>query len=240
MIDFTNSLINDTPLQTRLVAWQTRTKAREEIRGTVGKKWYRNFKKRNPILADKFVVKYGVKRSEWVTMDNFKFMYHHTYAELVKAGVAMEVDAEEYLDGKGNVVGEYDDGRLGNKTKFRMLHPRYLLFVDEVGSNTNAEKDKTNSERRICHRDDRPQQVSSSSDHHYTTLPFTNALGEPVCCVIIIAGETNSVLDTLGIDYCNMGADFLDKETTEEDSMSFFENNITNNKQDLFVGSMGS
>ena len=67
-----------------------------------------------------------------------------------------------------------------------------------------------------------PQQVSSSSDHHYTTLPFTNALGEPVCCVIIIAGETNSVLDTLGIDYCNMGADFLDKETTEEDSMSFF------------------
>ena len=62
LIDFTNSLINDTPLQTRLVAWQTRTKARGEIRGTVGKKWYRNFKKRHPILADKYVVKYGVEK----------------------------------------------------------------------------------------------------------------------------------------------------------------------------------
>ena len=188
------------------------TTTREEIQGTIGKRWYRNFRKQHPIIADKCVVKYGVKCRKWVTMDSFKFMYHHTYNELVKAGVAMEVDEEEYLDVKGNVVGEYDDKRLGNKTKYRMLHPRYLLFVDEVGSNTNAEKDKTMNERRICHKDDRPQQVSSSSDYHYTTLPFTNALGESVCCVIIIAGETNSVLDTLGVDYCNMGDNFLNQE----------------------------
>jgi len=162
-------------------------------------------------------------------------MYLHTYDELVKAGVAIEVTDEEYLDVHGNVVGEFDETRLGNKTKFCMIHPRYLLFVDEVGSNTNAEKDKINSERSICHRDDRPQQVSSSSNHHYTTLPFTNTLGEPVCCVIIIAGETSSVLDTLGIDYCNMGADFLDQETTEEYSMRFFESNIADSKQ-IFPG----
>jgi len=33
--------------------------------------------------------------------------------------------------------------------------------------------------------------------------------------MIIIAGETNSVLDTLVIDCCNMVADFLDQEATE-------------------------
>jgi len=92
-------------------------------------------------------------------MDNFKFMYLHTYDKLAKAGVAIEVDDEEYLDVHGNIVGEFDETRLGNKTKFRMIHPRYLPFLDEVGSNTNAEKYKTNSERRICHRDDRPQKV---------------------------------------------------------------------------------
>jgi len=170
-------------------------------------------------------------------------MYLHTYDELVKAGVAIEVTDEEYLDVHGNVVGEFDETRLGNKTKFCMIHPRYLLFVDEVGSNTNAEKDKINSERRIFHRDDRPQQVSSSSDHYYTTLPFTNALGEPVCCVINIAGEWNSVLDALGIDYCNMDAEFLDQETEEEDLMRFFECNIEDNKKyflvDQFVVLMG-
>ena len=53
----------NTPLQDRLVAWKTKTKTRDEIRGTVGKKWYRNFKKSHPIVADKFVVKYGVKRT---------------------------------------------------------------------------------------------------------------------------------------------------------------------------------
>merc|ERR1740124_998890 len=100
--------------------------------------------------------------------------------KLVKADLVIEVDDEEYLNVHGNVVDEFDETRLGNKTKFRMMHPNYLLFVNKVGPNTNAEKDNTNSERRICHRDNRSQQVSSSSNPHYTTLPFTNALGEPV------------------------------------------------------------
>jgi len=79
-----------------------------------------------------------VKRRESVTTDNFKFMYLHTYDEQVKADVAIEGDDEEYLDVHGNIVGKFDETRLGNKSKFCMIHPRYLLFVDEVGSNTSA------------------------------------------------------------------------------------------------------
>ena len=90
-------------------------------------------------------------------MDNFRFIYHHINRELTKTGVARRVQEEEYLDVHGNVVSENDDAKLGKKTKYRMVYPRYLFFVDEVGSNTNAEKDKTSKEKRVCHRDDRPQ-----------------------------------------------------------------------------------
>lgn len=121
------------------MVWQAATNTREEIRGTVGKKWYRNFRKRHPIIADKYVVKYGVKRSKWVTMDNLKFMYHHTYNynELVKAGIGVE--EEKYVLDGCSVGSEFGDTRLGNITEFQIIHPMYLLFADEVGSNTNAE-----------------------------------------------------------------------------------------------------
>ena len=52
---------------------------------------------------------------------------------------------------------------------------------------------------------------------------------------MIIVVETNSVLDTLDIDYCNMGPDFLGQETTEEESVRFFENNISGNTK-VFPG----
>jgi len=38
LIEFANSLINDTPLQYRLIAWQTKTNTLDEIQCTVGKK----------------------------------------------------------------------------------------------------------------------------------------------------------------------------------------------------------
>ena len=112
-----------------------------------------------------------------------------------------------------------------------MLHLRYLHFVDEIGSNTIAETYKTQNERRVCHRDDKPQQVSSPFYHHCTIILFTNALDEHVCCVIIIAGDSNSVHYTLGIDYCNIGKKLLDKESAEEEMISFSQNNISGNNK---------
>ena len=79
-----------------------------------------------------------MKRSEWVTMENFKLMYLHMYQELVNAGAVVKVEDKEYLDINGNVVGKFDNTNLGNNTRFRMLQPRHLLSVDKVGSNTNT------------------------------------------------------------------------------------------------------
>ena len=64
----------------------------------------------------------------------------------------------------------HNDKRLGEKTQYKLVHSEYLLFADEVGSNTNGEKDKTTNEKRLCHRDDRLHQVLLSSDRRYTTL----------------------------------------------------------------------
>ena len=76
-------------------------------------------------------------------------MYDKTYSEFVKAGIAVEMDDETYFDDKGNIVLEYDEKRLGNKSRYKLEHPECLQFVDEVGFNTNGEKDKTANERKI-------------------------------------------------------------------------------------------
>ena len=41
--------------------------------------------------------------------------------------------------------------------------------------------------------------MSSTSNHHYTTLPFTNVIGEPVLCALIITGDQNIVLGIMGV-----------------------------------------
>ena len=114
---------------------------------------------------------------------------------------------------------EFDASRLGNKIRHKMKHPEYLLFADEVGSNTNGEKDKTVSEKRLCHKEDRPHQVSSSSDHHYTSLGFTNRLGQTVCCFVVLAGEPNSILDFLGGDVINLGEYYLIEQCTDDNAL---------------------
>ena len=188
------------------------------------------------MLVAKTVVKFGTKRSEWVTVDNFTFMYDQTYLEFVKAGIVLEMDEETYLDNKGNIVLEYDKKRLGNKTRYKLQHPEYLLFVDKVGSNTNGEKDKTANEKILCHTDDRPHQVSSSSDHRYTTLGFTNALGRPVCCYVIIAGEINSILDVLGVDTENLADNYIEGHgMDDEDLIRLMEDNA-NGSNKIFPG----
>ena len=48
--------------------------------------------------------------------------------------------------------------------------------------------------------DVRSMQVYSTSNHHYTTLPFTNGLGEPVLCKVNISSDYNTVLDIMGVD----------------------------------------
>ena len=88
----------------------------------------------------------------------------------------------------------------------------------------------------MCHTDDRPHQVSSSSDHHYTTLGFTNGLGQPVCCCVILAGESNSILDVLGVDINNLSDNYLDENGMGDEDLIKLMGDNANGVNQIFPG----
>jgi len=67
-------------------------------------------------------------------------MYEQVYKEMVAGGIAVELPNKEWLNKEGVVVLEEKDA-LGLQTKYNLICPDRLLFVDEVVSNTSQTKD---------------------------------------------------------------------------------------------------
>ena len=55
-------------------------------------------------------------------------------------------------------------------------------------------------QKYLVKRGCQPRRGSSTSDVHWSTMGFTSGSGKPVMCAIIIAAETLSIDDRLGID----------------------------------------
>ena len=85
-------------------------------------------------------VKFDSKCSDWCTYQNFETMYTEVYSEMVASGIAMKLDTPMWLNKAGDIVN-YEELAFSKKTQFMLLHPRKLLFVDEVGSNMSQAKD---------------------------------------------------------------------------------------------------
>ncbi len=82
-----------------------------------------------------------VKRRTWVTRENFENMYENVYKTMVEAGVAEELEEAIQLD-------------AGLPTKYKLIVPDHVLFVDETGSNTNQLNDgRVGGERLIFPKD---------------------------------------------------------------------------------------
>ena len=127
-------------------------------------------------------------------------MYDGIYKELHDAGVASKYEGDGVWK---NLDGEIVDRQeaCGRKCLYELTHPGYLLFVDEVGSNTNMTSDKNKGgEQFVCERGTVPRQQASNTDIHFTCLGFTNASGEAVMCGVIIGGSTMSADQVLGFD----------------------------------------
>ena len=85
--------------------------------------------------------------------------------------------------------------------EYRVTHPEYILFADEVGNNTCQKDDgHMGGQKYLVKRGCQARQGSSTSDVHWTTMGFTSGSGKPMMCAIIIAAETLSIDDRLGID----------------------------------------
>ena len=90
---------------------------------------------------------------------------------------------------------------MGEKVEYQVIHPDYILHVDEVGNNTCQRDDgHKGGQKFLVERGFQPRTSCSTSEAHWTTLGFTSGTGEPVLCGVIFAAETLSVDERLGID----------------------------------------
>ena len=149
-LQLANSLISGKSVLESVDQWKKRycISFRDQVNGAVdntkalvGMEYSsRGFMKRNghKVKAKKGV-KFDYKRANWCTYPNFELMYIETYKEMVKGGIAEELDEEVWLNKEGHTVATEEES-FGMKTKYMLKHPGKLLFVDEVGSNTSQAK----------------------------------------------------------------------------------------------------
>jgi hypothetical protein len=131
-----------------------------------------------------------IKRRTWCTDSIFTEMYEAVYAAMVEAGVARYSEEEKMLDINGNEVN--DKAKMaGRPTRYELIHPEMVLFVDETGANTNQTTDKrVGRQTSILPADGSSMgTIGSSTDMHFTVLPFISGTGEAVLCAVILKSE---------------------------------------------------
>jgi hypothetical protein len=193
-----NSIIKGTKYKE--VVNQFKSKTCRSVTAELGRGYWRGFLKRNKhLISSKKGVKFDTKRAEWCTYLNMKEMYDEVYTSLVNCGLAVKHDTPMWRNNEGEVVNEED--AVGCQSEFELIHPSWLVFVDEVGSNTSQVKDgNVGGEKYLCTKQGRPQQRAATKDTHFTVLGFTAATGDPVMCTIIFAAKTMQEQWRLGFD----------------------------------------
>ena len=120
-----NDMISKTEMEEQLKNFQSvRTFTSHQL-GTVGKNWWRGFKKRHAgLIVSKKGEKFALNRADWTKLSNIKQMYEYIYDEMVNANIASPQDNPIYLDREGNEVEESE--RFGLIQEFRIDHADYI------------------------------------------------------------------------------------------------------------------
>jgi hypothetical protein len=157
---------------------------------SLGRGYWRGFLKRNKhLISSKKAVKFDTKRAEWCTYLNVEEMYNEVYSNLVASRLAVKHNDAIWRNAAGDVVPENES--LGCQSAYELIHPEWLVFVDEVGSNTSQTKDgRVGGQTYLCMKEGRPQQRAATKDAHFTVLGFTAANGKPLMCAIIFAAKS--------------------------------------------------
>jgi hypothetical protein len=90
-------------------------------------------------ITSKKVVKFDNKCADWCTYMNMKEMYNEVYNSLVTAGLAVKHKTPVFQNEAREV--DTEENAVGCESSFKLIHPSWLVFVDEVGSNTLQAKD---------------------------------------------------------------------------------------------------
>ena len=76
-------------------------------------------------------------------------MYNLVYDWMKEARILEDIDEPVWMNCEGDIVMSADED-LGMKVTHQVKHPEYMLFVDEVGNNTNMKDDgKVGGERML-------------------------------------------------------------------------------------------
>ena len=70
-----------------------------------------------------------------------------------------------------------------------LTHVEYLLFVDEVGNNTNQKDDKTGNKKFVGQKGHGVQQSCDTDVNRFTVLVWTAYTGEVAMVAVIFHGE---------------------------------------------------
>jgi hypothetical protein len=109
---------------------------------SLGRGYWRGFLKQNKhLISSTKAVKFDTKFAEWCTYLNFEEMYNEVYSNLVVSRLAVKHDDAVWQNAAGDVIPENES--LGCQSAYELIHPEWLVFVDEVGSNTSQTKDGT-------------------------------------------------------------------------------------------------
>ncbi len=80
----------------------------------------------------------------------------------------------------------------GLPTKYKLIHPKYGIFVDETGFNTNKLNDsRLGGELFILPKmySECGAPTGTTTDLYYMALPFVSETGKAVMCAIIFKSE---------------------------------------------------
>jgi hypothetical protein len=105
----------------------------------VGAGWYKGFYYSEFLERSKCKIK-DQNRITWCTYQHFHNMYNRVYNLMVKAGVSDETPEDRMNDICGNCVFD-KELMYGRPTKFQLVKPQNVIFVDETGCNTNPKTD---------------------------------------------------------------------------------------------------
>jgi hypothetical protein len=105
--------------------------------GIAGSAYWQNFKERNKDKLESGVaIAQAAGRKEWSSYLNFSQMYNLVYEQMNQAGVLEDLEVPVWMNLAGEIVSSEAEA-FGEKVSQIFKHADYVMFVDEVGNNTN-------------------------------------------------------------------------------------------------------
>ena len=163
-----------------------------------GRNYWNGFRKRwEHTLYFKRGQKFALDMSAALTFSNMNKMYDKVYDAMVQCKVASKEDQPVYKTDDDEIVTDLKE-KFGLPCIHKIDHPKMCLVVDEVGSDLSQKGDgHIGGVKYVFKKGTIPQNKVQNTDKHFTLLGFTALTGEPVHCVIIIAGSQQK----LNIEY---------------------------------------